>query len=84
MILLILQKKKNKNIAIYKEIESENNSIKREILLIKNELLNSKFGLTKIANNILLKNNNNKTQIDSEENANNKDIQQKAKKRFYF
>jgi len=55
------------------------------LLIKKNELINSKFELIKIVNNILMKNKNNKYQIDNEESVNNKDIQQmciKRKKEF--
>ena len=73
----IIEEKEKKIIYIDKNKEYENNSNKREILL----LLYSKFELTKIANNILMKNINNKSQIDSEESVNNKDIQQMCVKR---
>ena len=76
-IINLIEEKEKKIIYIDKDIESENNSNKREILL----LLYSKFELTKIANNILMKNINNKSQIDSEESVNNKDIQQMCVKR---
>ena len=85
-IINLIEEKEIKFIDINKEIESENNSNKREMLLIKkNELINSKFELIKIVNNILMKNKNNKYQIDNEESVNNKDIQQiciKRKKEF--